>query len=391
MRFARRTDWELTPNRLSGLLEDFRKRGQAVVDLTESNPTRCGFHYPSGDLLSALSREQNLIYSPESKGILDARQAIADYYQSQNISLSAEQIILTASTSEAYSFVFKLLTETGDRILLPAPSYPLFDFLVDLNDLQNEYYPLIYADQWSVDSEMLSELMSDDTRAIVTVNPNNPTGSYIRREELAALNKICREHGTALISDEVFYDYAFEPSARGPSLAGNEDNLTFTLGGLSKTLGLPGMKLAWIIVNGPKNEVHEAVKRLDVIADTFLSVNTPVQNALPFWLSLRTAIQKEILERVKANRIFLQQSFSGRSPGMLLNADGGWYGIIKLADGQDEEILTETLLSSKQVYAHPGYFFNFSDEPYIILSLLPLPDIFQRGVERIIEHLRKGS
>ncbi len=390
MRFARRTNWELSPNKISGILKSFESRGQKILDLTQSNPTSCGFNYPQTELLSVLSHENNVFYSPSSKGLLGARQAVAAYYlESQKIVLDPRQIFLTASTSEAYSFLFRLLADPGESILFPSPSYPLFDFLVDLNDLKSNFYPLEYADHWQVDFEGVVDNMCEKTKAIVTVNPNNPTGSYIQKDEFVQLNKIAKAGHCALISDEVFFDYAFANALDCVSFAGNQENLTFTLGGLSKTLGLPQMKLAWTVVSGPDLIVQDAINRLEVIADTYLSVNTPVQNALPNWLAFRPAIQKEIMDRVEINRAQGIKSFNDSRLGSVLNAQGGWFLIVKLRDGIDEESLVEELLIRDQVYVHPGYFFNFSEEPYLILSLLPLPEVFSEGVNRILARLRR--
>jgi len=386
MRFARRTNWELTPNTISGILKDFENKGQTVLDLTESNPTRCGLAYPKEELLSALSSNQNILYSPSTKGLLASREAVAAYYAQKNIKISPEQIFLTASTSEAYSFLFRLLADPGDSVLFPAPSYPLFDFLVDLNDLERGFYPLLYGDRWTVDLEGVEDNMTAKTKALVTVNPNNPTGSFIKKAELAGLNKICKTHPCALISDEVFFDYALQDTTDFVSFAGNSENLTFTLGGLSKTLGLPQMKLSWTVVSGPKDIVADAINRLEVIADTYLSVNTPVQNALASWMDLRPAIQKMIMDRVRINRDYLLKVWDGQ----LLNTEGGWYMIVKLSQGIDEEKLVEELLVRDQVYVHPGYFFNFSEESFLILSLLPQPEIFSEGVNRILARLRRA-
>lgn len=389
MRFARRTEWELTPNKITGILEDFKKSGQQILDLTESNPTRCGFAYSQKDLLKQFATPDNMLYVPSTQGLLSSRQAIAAYYQSQNIAISPDQIFLTASTSEAYTFLFRLLADPGDTVLFPSPSYPLFDFLVDLNDLERGFYPLVYNDTWTVDFAELASHMTPQTKAIVTVNPNNPTGSYINNEELAQLNKVCRAARCALISDEVFFDYAFDRKAHLSSFAANTENLTFTLSGLSKTLGLPQMKLSWIVVNGPQDMMREAIGRLEVIADTYLSVNTPVQNALASWLTLRSAIQDEIMKRVCANREYLLKNFTDNRLGTVLHTDGGWYMILKLTGSVDEEELIEQLLLKDQVYVHPGYFFNFNEGPYLILSLLPLTETFTEGVTRIVARLKK--
>ncbi len=389
MRFARRTDWELSPNKISGILEDFKKRGPAILDLTQSNPTACGFSYPVDKLLAKLSDVPSMMYNPSSKGLLTAREALVLYYQRQGIELSPEQIFLTASSSEAYSFIFRLLANPGETVLFPCPSYPLFDFLVDLNDLESGFYSLFYDGQWVIDLGQLESNIAPKTKALVTVNPNNPTGNYVNSEELKSLNRICQKADLSLISDEVFFDYAFDQKQSFVSFAANRENLTFTLGGLSKTLGLPQMKLSWIVVNGPDAILKEAIARLEIIADTYLSVNTPVQNALASWLTLRPAIQEKIRSRALANREFLVKSFEQETLGTVLHAQGGWYMIVKLLDGFDEENIVEQLLLRDQVYAHPGYFFNFSDEPYLILSLLPPEEIFREGVNRIVMRLKK--
>lgn len=386
--FAKRTNWELTPNRVAGILEGYKSSGQKILDLTQSNPTRCGFVYPQDELLAKLSVPASMRYVPSPQGLLSARQAVAAYYQSQNIVISPAQILLTASTSEAYSFLFRLLANPQEEILFPAPSYPLFDFLVDLNDLKSSFYPLVYQGQWALDLGELENRVSLQTKAVVVVNPNNPTGSYIAREELEHLNRICRKNHCALISDEVFFDYAFDRTQRFVSFAANTDSLTFTLGGLSKTLALPQMKLSWIVVNGPPDIVSDAIARLEIIADTYLSVNAPVQNALASWLTFRPAIQEQIIKRVTINRDYLVKSFSDYDAGSVLHADGGWYMIVKLLGGVNEESVAEQLLLRDQVYVHPGYFFNFSEEAYLILSLLPPESVFSQGVERIITRVK---
>ncbi len=389
MQFARRTNWELNPNKISRILKDFKATGRAIIDLTESNPTRCGFVYPQKELLAALSDDRNMMYCPSTKGLLLAREAVAEYYAQKDIRISPEQIFLTSSTSEAYSFIFRLLADPGENILFPAPSYPLFDFLVDLNDLESGFYSLEYAQRWMIDCAGVTERITPKTKALVLVNPNNPTGSYIQTAEKAELNKICGAHQTALISDEVFFDFAFEKQTDAVSFAGNRENLTFTLGGLSKTLGLPQMKLSWIVVNGPQDKVAEAINRLEIIADTYLSVNTPVQNALSLWLTFRPDIQGQILKRIRLNREFLLKHFRDDALGSVLNAQGGWSVVLKLRGNINEESLVEELLLQDHVSVHPGYFFNFSDESYLILSLLPSPENFSEGINRILARLRR--
>lgn len=391
MRFARRTDWDLRPNKISGILEDFKKRGQAFLDLTESNPTKCGFVDPGQRILATFANQQNMFYAPASQGLLEAREALAAYYCGQGIKLSPRQIFLTASSSEAYSFIFRLLADPQDVVLFPQPSYPLFDFLADLNDVKTGGYPLFYDGQWAIDLCGLENNITSRTKAVVVVNPNNPTGNYVNQKQLKSLGQICQKASLALISDEVFFDYAFDRKQSFISLASHQENLTFTLGGLSKMLGLPQMKLSWIVLTGPQAIVEDAIARLEMIADTYLSVNTPSQNALAGWLSLRLAIQEQIRSRTDVNRAFLLKSFASETLGGVLQTQGGWYMIIKLPNGFDEESLVEDLLLKDQVYVHPGYFFNFSDEPYLILSLLPPEEIFSQGVNRILSRLKNSA
>lgn len=385
--FAGRTDWELTQNKITGILEGLKKDGKTVLDLTESNPTNCAFFMPDKDLQAALLNPANMKYVPATKGGVSAREAVAAYYKSKHIDISPEQIFLTASTSEGYSFLFRLLADPGETMLFPQPSYPLFEFLVALNDLEMQFYPLRYKDRWAVDVALLRKMINFRTRGIVVVNPNNPTGSYIKRDELAALNALAHQYRLPLISDEVFFDYSLDDHQFYPSFAGNEDNLTFTLGGLSKTLGLPQMKVSWIVVNGPADLVAETTSRLEIIADTYLSVNTPAQNALPSWMGLRPQIQKEIKTRVLANREFLVTHFTDPGLGTCLRTEGGWYSVVKLNNGIDEESLIEELLLKDHVYVHPGYFFNFEDGSYLVISLLPRTEVFQQGIERIKKRL----
>lgn len=307
--FARRTSWRQETNALNKALEELGSRHIPVLDLTASNPTSCGFLYPEG-MLGALNSPDNLQYDPDARGMKQGRQAVARYYARQGSSLSPDDIILTASTSEAYSFLMRLLVNPGEKVLIPKPSYPLFQFLLEINDVQFDHYPLIYDGQWRLDCRALERLVDNKTKAIILVNPNNPTGSYISRAELDLLNELCRKHQMSIISDEVFFDYALSQCDL-VSLAGNRAALTFVLGGLSKTLGLPQMKCAWILASGPQPVLQESLSRLEIIADTYLSVNTPVQNALSAWLGHAPGFQAQIVSRVKENWQWLRGHLSG--------------------------------------------------------------------------------
>ena len=392
--FAERTNWEMLSNQLMARLRDMRHEGVQILDLTESNPTRCQFHYPKEKILVALSDPANMAYDPSPSGSLEAREAIAAYYQNKGFSISPHQIFLTASTSEAYTFLFRLLANPSERIFFPRPSYPLFEFLVDLNDIKMDVYPLQYKQdpqkqlaQWSIDFHALEAEIQSTTRGIVLVHPNNPTGSFIQEEERSQLNKICYKHQVAIISDEVFSDYKFQEEYVPLSLIDNVEVLTFVLGGLSKSLGLPQMKLSWIVVNGPEALVKSSTERLEIILDTYLSVNIPAQNALKTWLSWQPQMNKEILMRLKGNYRFLMESLPEVPECQLFHAQGGWYAILRLPSVQKEEEWVVDFLTKDHVFVHPGYFFDFYEEPCIVLSLLPSEDIFQEGVIRLLKRV----
>lgn len=379
--FSRRTAWPLEANTITATLTKLRGDGAEIIDLTESNPTRCGFAYPTQALLNPLAAAGGLVYDPQPLGNLKAREAVARYYQEKDFSVPAPQICLTASTSEGYSYLFRLLADPGERILFPRPSYPLFHFLGDLNDIQLDFYPLRYEGHaWRIDFEALEALIQSDTKAIVLVNPNNPTGSFIKEKEMQTLNAVCRKHHLALIADEVFGDFVLGEKARPVSLAENAQVLTFTLGGLSKTLGLPQMKLAWLTVSGPDETVKAALERLEMIADTYLSVNIPVQNALGTWLPLRAKIQSLILERIRRNWKFLKDT----CPHQIFDAEGGWYAVLRIPPTFSEEEWVLKFLKEARVFVHPGYFFDFEEEGFAVVSLLPPEEAFQEGVRRLL-------
>jgi len=389
--FARRTAWSLSANRINGALERLKRDKVSVLDLTQSNPTRCGFSYPADEITSPLVNDTNIRYEPDPKGMSMARQTVSRYYADKGLSVDRDRVFLTASTSEAYTYLFRLLADPGDRILFPRPSYPLFAFLGDINDLDIKTYPLNYHQGWRMDMESIKRELTANTKAIVVVNPNNPTGSFVKAGEFGHLTDLSSRHGLALISDEVFADYPFQGPKSHVSLAGHDRVLNFTLGGISKALGLPQMKLSWIAVNGPDEQVIDAAGRLEIIADTYLSVNTPVQNAFKDWMDFKARIQAEILKRITSNRAFLQERLATAAPCALLDADGGWYAVIKLPDGIDEEEFTLAMLNEDHVLVHPGYFFDFDMEPIIVVSLLPCEDIFDQGVERITARIKHAG
>jgi aspartate/methionine/tyrosine aminotransferase len=390
--FASRTQWPRAVNELTRQVRKRRERGMPILDLTESNPTRCAFAYPGEAILAPLLSPENLRYEPTPQGMRSAREAIARYYAEHGARVDPEHILLTASTSEAYAFLFRLLADPGDRLLVPRPSYPLFGFLADLNDVELDAYRLVYRERWRIDLESVRAALRPTTRALVLVNPNNPTGSFVTRREWEQLVACCAEHHLAVIGDEVFLDYAAgEDSERIGTLLRQEggDVVTFVLGGISKLLGLPQMKLAWIAVAGPTEAVREALDRLEIIGDTYLSVNTPVQRALPQWMELRESLTGQIRKRVEANRRYLQEIIARARRCRCLNAEGGWYAILQLLDARDDEAFALELLERDGVLVHPGYFFDFEEEGYLVLSLLPPPEVFREGVRRLVRRIEE--
>jgi alanine-synthesizing transaminase len=365
--FSSRLHWDLKPNPIAELLSAKRERGESVLDLTESNPTRVGFEYPSGLFEPDAGV---LLYDPAPKGMLATREAVG---ASQGV--PADRILLTASTSESYGFLFKLLCDPGDEVLTPRPSYPLFEFLASLESVTVKQYPLVYHEGWWLDFDELLRLVTPRTRAILLVNPNNPTGSYLKRSELAQLVSLANATGMAIISDEVFADYAFgQDESRVPTLATCDGALTFTLSGLSKVCALPQMKLGWITANGPRHE--EALERLELIADTYLSVSTPIQLAAPRMLDSRHEMQRQIRERTQRNLAALE--------GRQLRVEGGWNATIQIPRTRSEECWVLDLLREENVLVQPGYFFDFHAEAYLVLSLLTAPETFDEGVRRIL-------
>jgi aspartate/methionine/tyrosine aminotransferase len=388
--FSNRTNWKLTRNGLTEAIEQAAASGTRVLDLTISNPTRAGLRYEEQRILRSLASPNSLDYDPQTKGLPSARAALADYYQTQHgiQQLDHENIILTTSTSEGYSFVFRLLCNPGDELLVPKPSYPLFEFLADLHDVKLVPYPLIYDHGWQMDFSSLEKVVTKRSRAVVVVHPNNPTGSYVHPQEQDALNHFCREHGLAVIADEVFLDYSHDHASR-QSFAVNREALTFTLSGVSKISALPQMKVAWIVTSGPRAEVEAAQARLEVIADTYLSMNAPIQWALPALLEQRKTIQQQLLDRVLANLAELDRQLAGETCGRLY-VDGGWYAALRVPVTQTDEELAIRLLREKSVLVHPGHFYDFPSDGYLVLSLITPVEEFARGSERILELIGEG-
>ena len=382
--FSSRFHWDLQRNRLTELLAAKRVQGARILDLTQSNPTRAGLEYPE-QLRRVFDDPAVLRYDPLPAGSLEAREAVADYYRQRGQAVEPGRILLTASTSEAYSYLFKLLADPGDQVLVPRPSYPLFEYLAKMESLEVRQYPLEYHAGWAIDMDALASAITARTRAVVLVNPNNPTGSYVKRTELEALMRIAAGHGVALISDEVFSDYAFAAdSARVASLAGVEECAAFSMSGLSKIAGLPQMKLGWIVVAGSPRQRAEAMEKLEWIADTYLSVSTPVQCAAARLLEHGAAVQRQIQQRTAANLAFARQAFAGTALEILA-VEGGWSITIRVPRVRTEEEWCLDLLERDNVLVQPGYFYDFESEAFLVASLLTAPEEFQEGLKRIVE------
>ncbi len=385
--FSSRLNWSAPENPLTRLLAEKRSRGEEILDLTQSNPTAAGFSYPAELMLKSLSDPRLLRYEPQPAGLAEARAAVAGYYRevSQDSDISADRILLTASSSEAYALLFKLLADPGDQVLVPRPSYPLFEFLAALESVCPVQYPLMYEGRWMIDFDALQRSVTARTRAIVLVNPNNPTGSFLKKHELEPLISLCRRHQIAIISDEVFSDYALTTDAqRVRSLSGVDEVLTFVLSGFSKVLGLPQLKLSWILTSGPEPERSQALDRLELIEDTYLSVGTAVQWAAGPLLRVRQDIQRQILERVRANRECLADRIGPESPWRVLETEGGWYAVLEAPKIHSEEQWALGLLDHDNVLVQPGFFFDFEREAYLVASLLTVPSVFQEGTARIL-------
>ncbi|MGA7220163.1 MAG: pyridoxal phosphate-dependent aminotransferase [Candidatus Sulfotelmatobacter sp.] len=384
--FSDRTNWKLERNRLTQAMADVAAGGATILDLTLSNPTRAGLRYDESRILQSLASPRSMDYEPQPKGLLSAREGVADYYRAQHgiADFDPERLILTTSTSEGYSFVFRLLCNPGDELLVPKPSYPLFEFLADLQDVKLVPYPLIYDHGWQMDFPSLAKAVSSRTRGVVAVHPNNPTGSFVKPHELELLNRFCREHGLAVIADEVFLDYAHD-RARRESFAANRDVLTFTLSGVSKISALPQMKVAWIATSGPAVEVVGALARLEVIADTFLSMSAPIQWAVPALLEQRHSIQRQLLERVLANLAELDRQLAGQKVCERLSVEGGWYAVLRVPVTQTDEELAVDLLRRQSVLVHPGHFYDFASDGYLVLSLITPQAEFAEGIGRLFE------
>jgi len=420
--FSSRTNWPLAPNRFSTALEKHRASGRELLDLTASNPTNIGLRYDAEAILAALANPNALEYRPDAKGMRVARDAVSAYYGERGAHIDPERLVLTTSTSEGYSFVFRLLCDPGDEVLVPAPSYPLFEFLAGIQDVRLRPYPLFYDHGWHLDVHALTTAAGERTRAIMLVHPNNPTGSYVKPADAEQLNAICAQRGLALVVDEVFLDFAHatvapplsvpgEPAPKrsegerqggdfpfsfagvnhGPKdhpITRSPDHpipLTFTLSGLSKIAGLPQMKFAWIAVSGPEELARQAMARLEVIADTYLSTNAPIQLAAPVLFAQRHDFHRQLMARIRANLAELDGQLAAQKACARLQVEAGWYAVLRVPVTRSDEDLVIELLEQKSVLVHPGHFYDFPADGYLVLSLIAREEEFREGVKRLLE------
>ena len=383
-RFSQRTGWDIGESSFAAAIREARAAGRRLYDLTVSNPTVCGFGYDAARILGPLSAAGALEYEPDARGMRPAREAVAGYYADHGAEVDADGVVLTTSTSEGYGYLFRLLCDAGDEVLVAQPSYPLFDFLAELEDVRLRSYPLFYDYGWWIDFAELERRIGPRTKAIVVVHPNNPTGHATGDAERARLEEVCLRHGLALIVDEVFLDYPVQKEARLKSFAvGPHPVLTFVLSGMSKIAGLPQMKVGWIVGFGPEEVRAVALGRLEVIADTFLSVNAPMQWALPVWLAERVGIQQEIRERVRANL-----ATALRSGVEVLEMEAGWCAVLRLPQVGGGEAVEEELLRELGVVVHPGTFYGMGEQGRVVVSLLGEIEEFASGMQLISKRYR---
>ncbi|HEX4020847.1 MAG TPA: pyridoxal phosphate-dependent aminotransferase [Acidobacteriaceae bacterium] len=395
--FSARAQWNLRETAYAAALRKAYAQGQAIFDLTASNPTTCGFVYDEERLLGLLHNPEFLTYEPDPRGLRHAREAVAGYYREETgVALDPSHVVLTTSTSEAYSFLFRLLCDSGDEVLVAQPSYPLFEFLADLDNIRLVPYPLFYDHGWHLDVAALRTCITARTRAIVVVQPNNPTGHFTKRAERMDLEEVCKQHGLALIVDEVFLDYRANTSSNALDSAqsfitGNHPGLTFVLSGLSKVAALPQMKAAWLVCRGPEGLLQEAMARLEVISDTFLSMNAPIQHALPGMLATRHDMQRQILARVRENLAALDDVLQQQPVVSRLVMEAGWYAVLRIPALESVEAAAIRLLETERVLVHPGHFYGLAGEGWIVVSLLPPLAEFQEGITRLAKFFRANG
>jgi alanine-synthesizing transaminase len=391
MRFSARVRNPLAQNDFSRAVERRRLQGSPLWDLTVSNPTLAGLEYPLEDIQSALAESAKHFYRPEPRGLLAARSAVTGYYHERGIAVDPDRILLTSGTSEAYAYLFKLACSPGQTVLYPTPGYPLVPLIAELEGVLAKPYPLSDG-QWRWDLASLFAVLARGTRAVVAVSPNNPTGSMLTEEELRQVSGFCAAHRLALIVDEVFLDYP-SPARAGSvvSAAGNPDTLTFTLGGLSKACGMPHLKLSWIAVSGPVKDVRSAMTRLEFIADAFLSVGSPVQHAAPALLAMGSRVREQIRMRLDQNEEQLRDILNGVEGLRLFPRDGGWYAVIELPPGIEDEEFALRLLNEQGVIVQPGYLFDIEDVPALVVSLLTPDTIFAEGATKMVGLFKEST
>jgi len=391
-RFSVRTAWDLSETELARAVRARRAAGLPLLDLTASNPTRCGFDFDEAAILAPLARSEALVYDPDPRGMRSARTAGCRYYEGHGAAVAPENLFLTPSTSEAYSYLFRLLCDPGDEVLIAQPSYPLFDFLAQIENVRLVPYPLFYDHGWHMDAEALRRAITPRTRAIAVVHPNNPTGHFTKAAARRKLEAVCADHGLALILDEVFLDYPLTDHPQPSFACGEHPVLTFVLSGLSKIAALPQMKASWIAAFGPRPALTEAVQRLEVVADTFLSMNAPVQCAIPAWLEGREVIQSQMKERLRRNLDMLDRELAGAAVSRL-EIEAGWYAVLRVPAIEPDEALAVRLVRDYGVEVLPGHFFGFPDSGWLVLSLLPPEKDFAQGVQAIrrsFSEMRQG-
>lgn len=387
--FSSRLHGDFEPNAITRAIGVLRERQVQLVDLTETNPTMVGLPYPP-EILAPLADPRGTTYAPEPFGLLSARAAVAEEASRLGRLIEPDRLLLTSSSSEAYSLLFKLMCDAGDVVLVPRPSYPLFESLAGLEAVKAAPYRLEYQGRWEIDRASLLEALTPRTRAVVVVTPNNPTGSMLRLGDREWLASLAAERNIAIISDEVFADYPLEPGPDASTFAGEMRALTFVLGGLSKSAGLPQVKFGWVSVSGPYQFVLPALTRLEVIADTYLSVSTSVQLAVPALLTVGREIRAAIQQRILHNLETLHRLVLPGSVVSLLPPEGGWSAVLRVPATESEEALVLRLLHDVNVLVHPGFFFDFSTEAYLVVSLLPDPVVFDEAMGRVLAAIENG-
>jgi alanine-synthesizing transaminase len=380
--FAKRTDWKLQENAYTRALRLRNQSAEPILDLTASNPTTCGFKYDEAAILAALQSSEALQYDPEPRGLASARAAVVEYYREMNpaVRVDPENLILTTGTSEAYSFLFRLLCEPGDEIVIAQPGYPLFDFLATIQDVNLRPFRLLYDHGWQIDFDALQQATSSRTRAILLVHPNNPTGHFIQPAEADRLQALSAERNLALVVDEVFLDYKYAAAKAHGTFLSSRRALTFVLSGLSKIAALPQMKVGWIAASGPDSLMREALARLEIISDTYLSLSAPLQHALPILLAQRLKMQPQLMRRIEGNLARLNELLAQQKLVSRLEFEGGWYAVLRVPAVQSDESLAIRLIEQFGVLVQPGHFYEFPEDGYLIVSLLTPNADFEKGI-----------